>query len=61
MYSRRAPILEPVNGHCKILAESLLFDLADRVGIRVETKDDCFGIGQTMQSLALAAEECLFK
>lgn len=59
MNGRRAPVLEAVDGRCKILAESLCFDLANRVGVCVETKDDCFGVGQTMQSLALAAKEGL--
>jgi hypothetical protein len=45
MNLRRTPLFQPVDGGGQILAETLILDLSNGVGIGVEGEDQGFGLG----------------
>ena len=48
-----------LDGFSKLVTQIFIFDLLDGIEIGLESEDKCFGLRQTMQSLALNADECL--
>lgn len=59
MHRRYIALLQTINSNSQVLSKPLILNLPYRVGIRMKSKNNRLRIRQSMQSLALTAQNCL--